>query len=59
MKIPLDRNMDRPKGFAFVAFENPKDADAALEALNNYDLFGRPLRVLKSTPRGEGGNRSK
>ena len=53
-RIVMDRDSGRPKGFAFITFENPADADAALKDLNGQDLLGRPMRVDKSTPKGSG-----
>ena len=59
VKVVTDRDSGRPKGFAFVSFENPGDADAAKEALNGYELLGRPIRVDNSTPKGQGGPRGR
>ena len=45
MKLVLDNYSGRSRGFAFVNFENIKDASAAREALNGLDLDGRKIRV--------------
>ncbi|MFO7664092.1 MAG: RNA-binding protein [Chloroflexota bacterium] len=53
-----DRETGRFRGFCFVGMED-NDADAAVEALNNYSFNGRPLKVNEARPREErsgGGN---
>lgn len=59
-----DRETGRFRGFCFVGMENA-EADAAIEALNNFMFGGRPLKVNEARPReersgggGYGGNRS-
>ncbi|NEX21640.1 RNA-binding protein [Thiorhodococcus mannitoliphagus] len=41
------------KGFGFVEMPNNSEADAAIKALNETPLKGRPLRVNQAKPRGE------
>ncbi len=55
--LPLDRETRRPRGFAFVEYENEEDAATAIERLNGHELGGRPLRVnaAEDRPRGGGG----
>ncbi|HYI12248.1 MAG TPA: RNA-binding protein [Thermoanaerobaculia bacterium] len=55
--LPTDRESGRPRGFAFVEFENDADATAAIEKFNGYQLSGRALRVnaAEERPRGGGG----
>ena len=36
------------RGFAFITFNNVKDADEALDALNGLELEGRKIRVEKA-----------
>lgn len=43
--LPMDRESGRPRGFAFVEYENDADAAAAIERFNGYQLSGRALRV--------------
>ena len=57
--IPLDRATDRPRGFAFVEFETPEAAQAAVEKFNGFELGGRKLKVNEAQEReGGGGGRS-
>ena len=44
IKLIKDNVTGRSKGFAFITFENQKDADASLKA-NGTELQGRKLRV--------------
>lgn len=55
--LPLDRETRRPRGFAFVEFENEDDAAKAIERFNGHELGGRPLRVnaAEERPRTGGG----
>ena len=41
------------KGFAFVEMPSNSEADAAIKALNETPLKGRPLRVNQAKPRAE------
>jgi RNA recognition motif-containing protein len=54
--LPSDRETGRPRGFGFV--EMPQaDAQKAMEALNGFNMGGRPLRVneAQDRPRTGGG----
>ncbi len=55
--LPTDRETNRPRGFAFVEFENDEDATQAIERFNGHELSGRALRVnaAEERPRGGGG----
>lgn len=57
VKIMLDRDTGRSRGFAFVEMANEADAQAAIQAMNGADVDGRPLRVNEAQPRQEGGGR--
>lgn len=46
-----DRETGRPRGFGFVTMKNDAEANAAIKALENSDLGGRPLRVNEARPR--------
>ncbi len=60
--LPTDRETGRPRGFGFV--EMPQaDAQRAMQALNGFNMGGRPLRVNEAQDRprtggGAGGPRS-
>jgi len=56
--LPTDRETGRPRGFGFV--EMPQaDAQRAMQALNGFNMGGRPLRVneAQDRPRTGGGPR--
>ena len=53
--LPTDRETGQPRGFAFVTFSNPDEAQAAIAALDGVETDGRALRVNVSDPRGGGG----
>ena len=51
VKIITDRETGQSKGFAFVTLGDQTQLNAAIEALNNFDYSGRPLRVNASEPK--------
>ena len=51
INLITDRDTGRPRGFGFVEMEN--GADEAIEALNNFDMGGRQLKVNEARPREE------
>ena len=55
VKIITDRETGQSKGFAFVTLADQSQLNAAVEALNEHDYNGRPLRVNPSEPRPAGG----
>ena len=57
-KVPTDRETGRPRGFAFVEFEDDEGAKKCIELMHGKDLKGRPLRVNEAEdrpPRAGGG----
>lgn len=44
-RLVRDRETGRPRGFAFVDFDEPKEAARAIETFDGFELAGRPLRV--------------
>lgn len=50
--LPVDRDTGRPRGFAFVEFENPAHAEQAIAKFNNQPFKGRPLAVKEAQARG-------
>src|ERR1041384_6401053 len=58
VKIVMDRESGRPRGFAFVEMGSPEDASAVIETLNGRAIQGRPINVSEArerTPRAGGG----
>ena len=51
VKILMDRETGRSRGFGFVEMPNQKEAEAAVAQLNGKDLDGRALRVNEARPR--------
>ncbi|HSP41553.1 MAG TPA: RNA-binding protein [Luteolibacter sp.] len=51
VKIITDRDTGQSKGFAFVTLGDQSQLNAAIDALNEYDYNGRPLRVNASEPK--------
>lgn len=50
-KVVTDRDSGRSRGFGFVEFDDDKEADAAIEKLNNSDLDGRTITVNEARPK--------
>lgn len=50
IQIPLDYETEKHRGFAFVEFETPEDAAAAIDNMNESELFGRTIRVNLAKP---------
>lgn len=50
IQIPLDYETEKHRGFAFVEFELAEDAAAAIDNLNESELFGRTIRVNLAKP---------
>ncbi len=50
-KVPTDRETGRPRGFAFVEFEEEEAVPRCIQKLNGQDLKGRPLRVNEAENR--------
>lgn len=60
LKIIIDRDTGRSKGFGFVQFATEAEAQAALEGLDGQELSGRILAVKvaeERAPRPPGQNR--
>lgn len=63
VKLVLDRETGRPRGFAFVEMGSQADAQACIDALNGLNFGGRSLTVNEARERenrgggGGGGGR--
>ncbi|MGA0369224.1 MAG: RNA recognition motif domain-containing protein [Kiritimatiellia bacterium] len=52
-KVIFDRDTQRSKGFGFVEMEDDEAGRAAIDAMNDHPVEGRPLRVNEARPREE------
>lgn len=50
--LPMDRKMNRPRGFAFITLDK-EVAEKAIEETNGMDFMGRGLTVSMPLPPGE------
>jgi cold-inducible RNA-binding protein len=59
-KVITDRDTGRSRGFGFVTFDAPADAEKAIAEMDGSDLDGRELRVnqAEDKPRGRSGGRN-
>jgi RNA recognition motif-containing protein len=58
VKVVLDRDTGRPRGFAFVEMTTDAEAAQAIENLNGREIQGRPINVSEArerAPRTGGG----
>lgn len=60
VKIIIDKETGRSKGFGFVEMDNEEEAIAAMNELNESEFDGRTIVVKKARPKEErgGGNRN-
>ena len=49
--IPTDRDTGRPRGFAFVDYDDRGVAERAIQQLHGQAFKGRPLSVSEARPR--------
>jgi RNA recognition motif-containing protein len=55
VKIMMDRDSGRPRGFAFVEMGTDAEAHNAIAQLGGQELAGRALRVSQAQERESGG----
>ena len=55
VKVVMDRDTGRPRGFAFVELTTDEGAQKAIENLNGRDLQGRTITVSEARERTGGG----
>ena len=51
VSLPIDRESDRPRGFAFVDMSSKDEEASAIETLDGAEWMGRTLRVNEAKPR--------
>ncbi len=51
--IPMDRETQRPRGFAFVEMADDAGADKAISMFDGADMGGRKIAVNKARPMEE------
>ena len=51
VKVLMDRETGRSRGFGFVEMPNQSEAEAAIAQLNGKELGGRALRVNEARPK--------
>lgn len=56
VKLVMDRETGRPRGFAFVCMTDTEAARRAIAALDGTMLDGRSLRVSEAAERNSGGH---
>jgi len=57
VKLVLDRDTGRPRGFAFVEMATDAGAQNAMETLNGKELQGRAIAVSEARERTDSGGR--
>ncbi|TDH65205.1 uncharacterized protein CCR75_001527 [Bremia lactucae] len=50
VQIPTEYRMQKGKGYGFVEFEDEEDAKAAIDNMDDSELFGKTLRVTIAKP---------
>ncbi|TDL14314.1 RNA-binding domain-containing protein [Rickenella mellea] len=55
VRLPTDRDTQRPKGFGYVEFTDLESAKKAFESAQGLDVQGRPIRLDYSQPRSNDG----
>lgn len=55
--VASDRETGRPRGFAFVTFDDAAQSEEAIKRMNGAELDGRTLTVNEAKPKEEMGGR--
>ena len=54
VRVIVDRDTGRSKGFGFVEMPNDAEAQSAISDLDGKELQGRSIKVNEARPRSEG-----
>ena len=57
VRLPTDRETQKPKGFGYVEFADQATAIKAFEGMRGKEILGRPVRLDYSQPRDNSGGR--
>jgi RNA recognition motif-containing protein len=52
-QVIQDKFTGRSRGFGFVEMPSAEEGQQAIDAINNADICGRPVRVNEARPREE------
>lgn len=52
VRIVSDRETGRSRGFGYVEMSNEDEQEAAINAMNGFELMGRQIRTDKANSRG-------
>ena len=55
VRVIMDHETGRSKGYAFVEMSTPQEADRAIQDLHNHSIGGRTIVVAEARPRPGGG----
>jgi len=53
VKIIVDRDTNRSKGFGFIEMDDKAEGEAAIESINGKSIMGREVAVNEARPREE------
>ena len=52
-KVVLDKNTSKPRGYGYLTFYTPEEADRCIQEMNNQVLDGNAIRLSHQIQRGE------
>jgi len=53
LSLPTERDTGKPRGFAFIEFSAPGDAEEAMRRLSNQEFKGRQLTITEARARDD------